>query len=355
MPLKPSLTGGVVENPHGGGVRERSLRRMRTGQTRRRPEAVVEWPARRMLVVGRVTTTPTLPIPVVPRTPEVRDALALPHVVTAVAPGDHDDVLALAGARAKAWGLPLVLLSVVGEESERQAAELALARRVQALLPSDADVTTEVRVGDRVEQILAGAAEHHAALLVIGQVHQREGLLARIFSPSVPTAVMRAALCPVLLARGTAGTNRILVATHLGDPAWPTLRAAAAEAKRTGGAVTVLHCIEPMAVIAAADFPVPLDPHTDEAEAGAMQQLERAVHQAGLTGATLRVELGPSGATILEQSRAIVADLVIVGTHGRSGARRLLLGSTAEEVLRDCKCDVMVVRLNDGGPAPEEA
>ncbi len=279
------------------------------------------------------------------------------HVVTAVAPDDNDDVLVLATARARAWRLPLILCSVVGTDSEREAAQLALARRVATLLPSDADVTTEVRVGDRVEQILASAAEHHAALLVLGQAHQREGLLARIFSPSVPTAVMRAATCPVLLARGTHGTHRILVATHLGDPAWPTLRAAAAEAQRTGGEVTALHCVEPMAVIASADFPVPLDPHTDEAEAGAMQQLERAAREAGLVGATLRVELGPSGATIVEHAKALVADLVIVGTHGRSGARRLLLGSTAEEVVRDSTCDVMVVRLDEPNAAktPEES
>lgn len=292
-----------------------------------------------------------LPFPAVsPPTLEVRSAR--PSVVTAVAPDDNDDVLVLAMARAQAWKLPLALISVVADEAERAAAELALSRRVQTLLPADAEVITQIRVGDRTEQILAAADEHHAQLLVIGQLHEREGLLARIFSPSVPTAVMRAAHCPVLLARGTHGTGRILAATDLGDPTWPALRAAAAESARTGGEVTVVHCIEPMAVIAAADFPVPLDPHTEEAEAGAMQQLERAVREAGLIGATLRVELGPAGATILEEAKSLVADLIIVGCHGRSGARRLLLGSTAEEVVRDSTCDVLVVRLHEAEAAP---
>lgn len=277
------------------------------------------------------------------------------YVVSAVAPDDNDDVLALAAARARAWQLPLVLCSVVGDAAEREGAELALSRRVAALLPNDADIITEIRVGDRVEQILACASERNAALLVLGQLQQREGLLARIFSPSVPTSIMRSAPCPVLLARGTHGTGRILVATHLGDPAWPTLRAAAAEHARTGGEVTAVHCIEPMAVIAAADFPVPLDPHTDEAEAGAMQQLERAAREAGLHGAQLKVQLGPAGQTILDTAKALVADLVIVGTHGRSGARRLLLGSTAEEVVRDSTCDVMVVRLDDAPAVTPEA
>lgn len=277
------------------------------------------------------------------------------HVVTAFAGDDTDEILALAAARARWWKLPLVVCSVVAEAVDRAACELALTRRLHRVLPSDTDVTLDVRVGDRAEEILACANERHAALLVLGHAHQREGLLGRIFSPKVPTAVMRAATCPVLLARGTHGTNRIVVATNLADPTWPTLRAAAIEASRTGGEVTVLHCIEPMTVIASSDFPVPLDPHTDEAEATAMQQLEQAARESGLVGATLRIELGSAGGTILDHARALAADLVIVGTHGRSGARRLLLGSTAEEVVRDATCDVMVVRLHDDTAAPDAA
>ena len=46
---------------------------------------------------------------------------------------------------------------------------------------------------------------------------------------------------------------------------------------------------------------------------------------------------------IIESAREWPADLIVVGTHGRSGLTRLLLGSTAEEVVRHGPCPVVVV------------
>jgi nucleotide-binding universal stress UspA family protein len=46
-------------------------------------------------------------------------------------------------------------------------------------------------------------------------------------------------------------------------------------------------------------------------------------------------------------------DLIVMGTHGRTGVERLLLGSVAEKVLRDAPCSVLVVKLPKGLPAVE--
>ena len=46
-------------------------------------------------------------------------------------------------------------------------------------------------------------------------------------------------------------------------------------------------------------------------------------------------------------------DLIVMGTHGRSGLERLLMGSVAERVLRDSACSVLVVKLPRGQPATE--
>jgi nucleotide-binding universal stress UspA family protein len=46
---------------------------------------------------------------------------------------------------------------------------------------------------------------------------------------------------------------------------------------------------------------------------------------------------------ILEQSRALMADLMVIGSHGRSGFERLLLGSVTERIVRKSPCPVMVV------------
>jgi nucleotide-binding universal stress UspA family protein len=53
---------------------------------------------------------------------------------------------------------------------------------------------------------------------------------------------------------------------------------------------------------------------------------------------------GPAGTLILEQAKKWSADLIVMGTHGRRGIRRLALGSDAEEVLRSATVPVLLVR-----------
>lgn len=72
------------------------------------------------------------------------------------------------------------------------------------------------------------------------------------------------------------------------------------------------------------------------------------------------VRLGPVAEQLAALSNEILADLVIVGTHGRSGLPRVLLGSVAERIVRLAPCPVLVVRpVNkhglDGVPRPNPA
>ena len=64
-----------------------------------------------------------------------------------------------------------------------------------------------------------------------------------------------------------------------------------------------------------------------------------------------RLESGDPVPAILRVAREAPADLVVMGTHGRTGLRRLLLGSVAERVLRQAPCSVLTVK----GPVPEAA
>ena len=59
----------------------------------------------------------------------------------------------------------------------------------------------------------------------------------------------------------------------------------------------------------------------------------------------VKVLSGSPAPTILEHAEASNAELLVVGTHGRTGLRRLLLGSVAERVLRAAHLPVLVVRL----------
>lgn len=58
------------------------------------------------------------------------------------------------------------------------------------------------------------------------------------------------------------------------------------------------------------------------------------------------VLVGPAKYIILEQAKKLKADLIVVGSHGRSGVR-LLLGSTSNAVLHGAKCDVLAVRIKN--------
>jgi universal stress protein A len=61
-------------------------------------------------------------------------------------------------------------------------------------------------------------------------------------------------------------------------------------------------------------------------------------------GATLTLLFGPPALTIVEHAARGRADLIVMGTHGRTGVSHLLLGSVAEHVVRTATCPVLVVR-----------
>ena len=56
------------------------------------------------------------------------------------------------------------------------------------------------------------------------------------------------------------------------------------------------------------------------------------------------VRIGSPAAEIIAAARDLRADLVCVGTHGRTGLAHLFLGSTAEKVVRESPCPVLTVR-----------
>jgi hypothetical protein len=62
---------------------------------------------------------------------------------------------------------------------------------------------------------------------------------------------------------------------------------------------------------------------------------------------------GDPATEIVQYARDAGIDLIVMGTHGRTGLDRLLMGSVAEKVLRDSPCSVLVVKLPRGVPAPQ--
>jgi nucleotide-binding universal stress UspA family protein len=62
---------------------------------------------------------------------------------------------------------------------------------------------------------------------------------------------------------------------------------------------------------------------------------------------------GDPAREIVRYSRDANIDLIVMGTHGRTGLERLLVGSVAERVMKDASCSVLVVKLPRGVPATE--
>jgi nucleotide-binding universal stress UspA family protein len=67
-----------------------------------------------------------------------------------------------------------------------------------------------------------------------------------------------------------------------------------------------------------------------------------------------KVTVGKPAAEILRVARDDGVDLIVMGTHGRTGVRHLLLGSVAEEVMRHAPCPVFTLRAGTTSSQPKE-
>ena len=123
-------------------------------------------------------------------------------------------------------------------------------------------------------------------------------------------------------------------------------------ARCCGSTVTALHVVAPTAAIVTNPYsfgvetpPPPMVlPQVDRAAVAAhLQQLADEEQVPGVTVETLIADGPDVYREILVQADRLHADLVVMGTHGRSGFERLFLGSTAEKILRTARCPVMTV------------
>lgn len=141
--------------------------------------------------------------------------------------------------------------------------------------------------------------------------------------------------------------THILCPTDLSESSVRPLTYAAALIRWYKAQLTVLHVVptfEPMLVRSASlDEAVQMVSPVSREEV--LAELRRVVDTAGAgsINATLAAEAGDPSRTIVDQAVAIPADLVVMGTHGRSGFERFMIGSVAEKVLRKAPCPVLMV------------
>ena len=142
--------------------------------------------------------------------------------------------------------------------------------------------------------------------------------------------------------------KKILCPTDLSDECRPALAMACEWAKRIGAELHLVHVVDGLT------NPYPyLGPPFNEAAAWetmirqkAHAALDAWPLPAGFESLKIVRELrsGSPIVNIVEYAKATGTDLIVMGTHGRSGLSHLLLGSVAENVVRHATCSVLTVR-----------
>lgn len=143
--------------------------------------------------------------------------------------------------------------------------------------------------------------------------------------------------------------RRILVPTDFSPHSSEATAWAADLAGRYGAAITLVHVYQPVSmilpegfVLKSADEIADLLHSLDAALGEARAQLGRIAPGVAIDSVLLE---GAPFAEIVRHARENAYDLIVLGTHGRSGLRHALLGSVAEKVVRKAPCPVLTVRL----------
>ena len=217
-----------------------------------------------------------------------------------------------------------------------------------------AEVVTDLRIGLPSQAILEAAEERSVDLVVLGT--RGLGGLQHLFLGSTAQRVVQHAECPVLTVHPDdidqhRQIRTILVPTDFSrDAELSTSVALDLLAKQPGETTLVLlHVYHlPYEYTAYGTIPTSLDYFKDVEGAAEerLRELAEPLAGEGLTVKTVAREGYPSE-VIVAEAEAIGADLIALGTHGRSGLTHLLLGSTAERVVKHANCPVLTVRRRE--------
>lgn len=241
----------------------------------------------------------------------------------------------------------------LGEEL-RNAARERLDSEAASLRERGVEVDVQLEIGLPSESILRVAEETSPDLLVVGT----RGLsgFRHLLLGSTAERVVQRAPCPVLTVHPEDRDEHrpirsILVPTDFSEDA----RRAATTGQRLlshleeGAELTLLHAYHlPVEYTAYGTIPTGLSFREDVITMAEQQLAETAaeLEREGLTVNTAARE-GYPPEVIVSVAEEIDADLVVMGTHGRTGLQHLLLGSNAERVVQHAPCPVLTVRHPD--------
>lgn len=148
--------------------------------------------------------------------------------------------------------------------------------------------------------------------------------------------------------------TKILAATDFSDDSNHALSYAVELAQKFSAEVIVLHVDQPLAPVMVSDLNPGLDVGAmgriaEEQRLAALRELDQTTARLRESGIKSRglLKVGAPFLEIISTAQAEGADLIVMGTHGRTGLVHVLMGSVAERVVRKAHCAVLTVRHPD--------
>jgi nucleotide-binding universal stress UspA family protein len=221
-------------------------------------------------------------------------------------------------------------------------------------------VYTALRVGEAAATILDTAEECQASLIIMA-THSRTGL-QRVRLGSVADGVLRSTRRPLLLvhpgAHALESLRTIVVAVDESPGAALAAATAARLARSQAARLVLIRATDPLPLVVrdptlGIDTTLFTDPTWDEDARHAaevhMQALAARLQRAGLIAEGRGVS-GRPAAAIMATAAEVDADLIVMSTHARTGPMRSILGSVSDEVVRESRRPVLLVRHNLHAP-----
>jgi nucleotide-binding universal stress UspA family protein len=213
------------------------------------------------------------------------------------------------------------------------------------------EVVTKTLTGNAKELILSEAESWEADLIILGT--HGYNLFQRIWLGSISRALAAQAYCSVRVVRPSKDVGKtamkILLATDGSEFSRHAVAAVADRPWPAGSEVRVISVVHLPFTPTPETWALP-DSYYSELERRGQAQAETAINQAASwlkeTALTVTSEaiLGHAEEKILEAARVWEADLIVMGSHGRSGWKRFLLGSVSQAVVSHAPCSVEIVR-----------
>jgi universal stress protein A len=138
--------------------------------------------------------------------------------------------------------------------------------------------------------------------------------------------------------------KRILVPIDFSEHSEKSLKYATKFAEQFGSKITLLHVIQPMVYPADFGYPATVIDTLDEQVQRQVQERLESLGKRIAPETTGLIRVGQPYYEITTAAKELDVDLIIITTHGRTGLKHVLMGSTAERVVRHAHCPVLTLR-----------